>query len=175
MQNGCCPKCGQSDVNTRDLHPDPADPTSAGLRTSVYVCLVCGYTESYAHPNDVVAIRADGRWRSVDRQAVTGQTIKLAAAPTAEPKSSPSPKLALSKRCPWCGSTKIIKRARVLDTGQHGVGKVNVQVERNPDSLFFSGPTYGSLRARICGRCGYVQLFASNAPALYQAFLEAQP
>jgi predicted nucleic-acid-binding Zn-ribbon protein len=176
MQNGCCPKCGQSEVNTRDIHPDPADPASTGLRLSVYVCLGCGYTESYTHPDDLAAIRADGRWRSVPRQAVTGRTIQLSvAAAPATPAPSPSPKLALSKHCPWCGSAKIIKRARVLDAGQHGVGKVNVAVERNPDSLFFSGSTYGTLRARICGRCGYAQFFSSNAQGLYQAFLEAEP
>ena len=172
MQNGCCPKCGQSEINARDIHP--ADPTSAGLRLSVYVCLGCGYTESYAHPNDLVAIRADGRWRSVDRIAVTGQTIQLSAAPPATAPANASPKLALSNQCPWCGSTKIIKRARVL-APESRIGGVVVEIEHNPGSLFFSGATHGTLRARICGRCGYTQFFSSNAQALYEAFLDAQP
>jgi predicted nucleic-acid-binding Zn-ribbon protein len=173
MQNGCCPKCGQSEINTRDIHPAAADPGSAGLRLSVYVCLGCGYTESYAHPADLVTIRADGRWRSVGRQAVTGQTIQLSTAAPASPDASP--KLALSKHCPWCGSSKIIKRARVLDTGQYSVGELIVEVERNPEALMFRGASRGTLRARICGHCGYTTLFSSNMQELYAAFLEANP
>jgi len=173
MQNGCCPKCGQSEINARDIHPDPADPASTGLRLSVYVCLGCGYTESYTHPLDLVAIRADGRWRSVDRGPVTGQTIQLSAAP-APATPDASPKLALSKHCPWCGSTKIIKRARVRDS-RSTLSDVVVEIEANPDALLFSGAIHGTLRARICGRCGYTQFFSGNTQALYQAFLEAEP
>jgi predicted nucleic-acid-binding Zn-ribbon protein len=173
MQNGCCPKCGQSEINTRDIHPDSAGPGSTGLRLSVYVCLGCGYTESYTHPVDLGAIRADGRWRSVERRAVTGQTIQLSGAAAATPEASP--KLGLSKHCPWCGSTKIIKRARVLDTGQGAQRDLTVEIERNPNALLFRGVTRGTLRARICGRCGYTMLFSNNIPELYDASLEAQP
>jgi predicted nucleic-acid-binding Zn-ribbon protein len=178
MQNGCCPKCGQSEINTRDIHPD-ADPGSAGLRQSIYVCLGCGYTESYAHPADLVAIRADGRWRSVARRAVTGQTIQLsAAAPAANASARPAVAKdapSLSKTCPVCGSARIIKRARVLDTGQGAQRDLTVEVERNPNALLFRGASRGTLRARICGRCGYAMLFSNNIQELYDASLEAQP
>jgi predicted nucleic-acid-binding Zn-ribbon protein len=78
--------------------------------------------------------------------------------------------------CERCGSTRIIPRARVIDRGEgnHPTGSVQVGVERKPDALFFTAEERVNTFARICGECGFTELFAEDPAALYDAYLVAR-
>ena len=83
----------------------------------------------------------------------------------------------LDVTCARCGSGKIIPRARVIDRGHYNsaaAGSLRVSVERNPTALFFTGEERVETSARICGECGFTELFADEPAALYEAYLASR-
>jgi predicted nucleic-acid-binding Zn-ribbon protein len=67
--------------------------------------------------------------------------------------------------CPKCGSTDLIPDVKIEDQRRGGApGELRVVIEEKPDALMFTRPHLGSLRATICGRCGFAELFV-NDPA----------
>jgi hypothetical protein len=73
--------------------------------------------------------------------------------------------------CAKCGSHKIIPRARILDRGEAPY-ELMTFVEEEPYSFLFPGRVYSSLRATICGNCGYTEIWAANPHKLYEAYLK---
>ena len=65
---------------------------------------------------------------------------------------------------------KALKANRIFSRG-HGDWKHNVQaiVEENPDAWLFKGEVRTSLKAWVCGACGYTELYAKNPAALLAA------
>jgi hypothetical protein len=82
----------------------------------------------------------------------------------------------LDVTCARCGSSKIIPRARVIDHGHANLdfSNLHVSVERNPTALFFTGAEKVETFARICGECGFTELFADDPAALYEAYLASR-
>jgi ribosomal protein S27AE len=83
----------------------------------------------------------------------------------------------LDVTCARCGSGKIIPRARVINRGHFNsdsAGSLHVGVERDPTALFFTGEEQVETSARICGECGYTELFAEDPAALYEAYLASR-
>jgi hypothetical protein len=77
--------------------------------------------------------------------------------------------------CSKCGSDKTIPLAPVLDQGQYSGGSLIAHVGfTNPDAWLFKGPVYATLKATICGECGYTELTADHPAHLYEAYLAAQ-
>ena len=74
--------------------------------------------------------------------------------------------------CAKCNSGKIIPAVRIVDLGE-GMNKrdLTVEVYENPGALFMKGTHRGSLSARICGDCGYAELYVDNPDELYTAYL----
>ncbi len=77
--------------------------------------------------------------------------------------------------CSKCGSTKIVPRARVIDRGQYGFDAGNVQVgaPRRPYKLFKLHEKV-DVYARVCGDCGFTELFADDPASIYAAYLASQ-
>lgn len=77
--------------------------------------------------------------------------------------------------CPKCGSTKIIPGARVIDRGDMGADFGNVQVgaARRPHKLF-KLQEKADVYARVCGACGFTELFVADPTAIYEAYLQSQ-
>jgi ribosomal protein S27AE len=73
-------------------------------------------------------------------------------------------------QCPKCGSSDVIPEVYLLDRG-HGDRQYNLQaiVEENPDAWLFKGTVRSSLKAWVCGACGYTELYANNPAALLAA------
>ncbi len=64
--------------------------------------------------------------------------------------------------CSKCKSTKIIPKVRMVDRGEYDVaGDLTVIFKNIPP---------GSLRAWICGACGYVETYVDNPGELYDAY-----
>ena len=79
--------------------------------------------------------------------------------------------------CSKCGSSKVVPRARVIDRGDYSVdvGNVRLGVARKPRALLFKGQERADIYARLCGACGYAELFVEDAGSIYEAYLESQP
>jgi hypothetical protein len=64
----------------------------------------------------------------------------------------------------------VIPNAYVLDRGhydrQHHLKAV---VEENPDAWLFKGEVRTSLKAWVCGACGFTELYAKDPGALLAA------
>lgn len=70
--------------------------------------------------------------------------------------------------CSKCGSTKVIPDARTYETA--GGGVLATCVSANPNAMIFKETKSGYLKARICGDCGYAELYVDNASELYAAY-----
>ena len=83
--------------------------------------------------------------------------------------------MASELRCSKCGSTKVVPRARVADRGDYGVdsGNVRVGVARRPHK-FFSLQKKVDVYARVCGECGFAELYVDDPATIYDAYLQSQ-
>jgi predicted nucleic-acid-binding Zn-ribbon protein len=74
-------------------------------------------------------------------------------------------------RCPKCASADVIPNVFVLELG-HGNRPHNLKVvvDEHPDAWLFKGEVQSSLKAWVCGACGYTELFAKDAAALLAAY-----
>ncbi|MBN1266198.1 MAG: hypothetical protein JXA25_11935 [Anaerolineales bacterium] len=77
--------------------------------------------------------------------------------------------------CPACGSTEIIPDLNVLTwTKDHGRNPIfTVLYEPAPEKhpfLWAPEMVSANFRAAICGSCGHAQIYATNVPALLQAY-----
>ena len=74
--------------------------------------------------------------------------------------------------CAKCGEKKVIPSVRIIDSGKSSFQNLNVQINRNPAAFLFTGAEYGELRVRICGECGYSELFVENPETLLHAYYD---
>ena len=78
------------------------------------------------------------------------------------------------KTCPKCDSERIIPDVYVEDKGMSNVPwSLSVRVDEKPDALVFKGRHKTALEARICGECGFAELYAEDPQALYAAYAKA--
>ena len=71
------------------------------------------------------------------------------------------------EKCPKCGSTRVMNDVRIV-AGSLEEG-VTVQVQKNPHAKLFKGTVGVPLKARVCGECGYAELYASDPASLLEA------
>lgn len=78
--------------------------------------------------------------------------------------------------CAKCGSTKIVPRARVIDRGDYSAdsGNVRLGVARKPQNWLFKWQEKADVYARVCGECGYAEMFVEDAASVYHAYLESK-
>jgi hypothetical protein len=79
----------------------------------------------------------------------------------------------MDKPCRNCGSTKIIPEAEIRDQGQHSDGRLKTAVDGNPDALIFKDRVTAILKARVCGDCGYAEIYAQDPRALYEKYRQS--
>lgn len=76
--------------------------------------------------------------------------------------------------CAKCGSPRVVPNARLVDRvneyGLHGYGGVQLIVDRRPAAMVFKQSERATLQARVCGACGFVEIYASDADALFDAY-----
>ena len=74
--------------------------------------------------------------------------------------------------CQKCGSNKIIKNATIVDYA-HGNAKKNLSIHiKTTDNILFNKFEKGTLKAKICGSCGQVELSVDNPHELWEAYLK---
>ena len=179
MFNGTCPKCNQSDVRERRAELPGSPDQVATLHMRLFVCVACGYTETYTHAEDLSMIAQSAYWRIVpptnrpsNHPPVTGATVRLEAPPNDEQHHPPTSDRSRSpkKRCPACQSQRLVPGVRIVDHNQALARNLTVEVDRNPDALMFRGTMPSDLRAWICSECGYTSIFADRPSELFAAY-----
>ena len=76
--------------------------------------------------------------------------------------------------CPRCGSEEVMPRVRVAERGDDNMRyDLQVEIQRRPNAMFFKRPQRADLTARVCGACGYAELYVDAPGALYTAYLQA--
>ena len=68
--------------------------------------------------------------------------------------------------CAKCSSSRLIDGVRILDSGQASRGDLTAAVYKKPAALIFKGEVTSKLVGRVCGSCGYVELYAEDPAAL---------
>src|SRR5262245_35645030 len=86
--------------------------------------------------------------------------------PPAQPVAPPPPP-AHEKQppsvCTKCGARQVIPSVRVLDRdGEYTDKSLSVRLDRNPTAWIFTNSEVVDLKASVCGRCGYAELYATN-------------
>ncbi len=77
--------------------------------------------------------------------------------------------------CPRCGADEVIPRARVAERGDDNLRyDLQVEVQRRPNAILFKRPERADLTARVCGACGYAELYVDAPGAPYTAYLQAE-
>ncbi len=69
--------------------------------------------------------------------------------------------------CSKCGADRVIPRAILIDNNAH---ILCAKVERHPEAMIFKGESTSTLVARICGECGFTEIYADAPDELYQAY-----
>lgn len=79
-------------------------------------------------------------------------------------------------QCAKCGSASVLQRAMVADKVGQGNYEYNLQVrvDARPSALMFKKSARSDIHAFVCSSCGYVEFYADDPKALYDAFLAAQ-
>lgn len=76
--------------------------------------------------------------------------------------------------CRRCGSDEVMPRVRVAERGDDNMRyDLQVEVQRRPNAMIFKRPQRADLTARVCGACGYAELYVDAPGALYTAYLQA--
>ena len=71
-------------------------------------------------------------------------------------------------RCAKCGSSDVIVAVDVK--GGHGDGgNLWVALEKKPEAWLFKGEVRSSLKAWVCGACGFTELYAQDPAAFLAA------
>ena len=72
--------------------------------------------------------------------------------------------------CAKCGSKDVIPDGVVFDFDR-GPSILQAGFFGHPDALIMKGRTGNSVRARICGHCGHVEMFVEDAKALFKEYV----
>ena len=62
----------------------------------------------------------------------------------------------------------------MVDSQDGGEKSVKIRTYKHPNAVIFKRAIRSELWAWVCADCGYMELYAVNPQALYEAFQEAQ-
>ena len=131
------------------------------LKADFEVCWSCGTS------------KAGGEDTTFQRAEDVGKVEEVAG--RVEWEANPLPRGAsLVTPCRACGSPEVIPDVRVMDQGKYSDGDLQVIVCGDPDALIFKDRAYGVLRARVCGACGFTDLWVANSRELYAKYLKSK-
>lgn len=76
--------------------------------------------------------------------------------------------------CLKCGSEEVIPDVYLIDRGRYDEENLEVAVEEHPQAWLFKGEVRTSLKAWVCGKCGYTELYAKDPETLLEAYRKQQ-
>ena len=84
------------------------------------------------------------------------------------------PERSLSPRCLKCDSDAMIPEVRVIDRGDANSTRHTTELglATKPDALVFKGEVRSETYAMVCGDCGFIELYADDPAALWDAHVD---
>ncbi|WP_412070514.1 hypothetical protein [Rubrivirga sp. IMCC43871] len=79
----------------------------------------------------------------------------------------------ITARCLKCGSDAMVPGVRVVDRGQNNHrhdSELGLQVR--PDAVIFKREVRVGTWSQVCGDCGFVELYADDPAALWDAHID---
>ena len=76
--------------------------------------------------------------------------------------------------CPRCESTRIAEDLRIQTRNRWSETDLTVVVPGKPVAVFLDRDALFELHARVCGACGYTELYAERPEELYDIVCEAE-
>lgn len=70
-----------------------------------------------------------------------------------------------TKKCAKCGSEEIIPNVHIEGDGAN----VLIRVKRGG---VFAGSAKSSLKCNVCGKCGFIELYAATPEGFFDAYLQ---
>ena len=83
----------------------------------------------------------------------------------------------MPETCGRCGSDKMMEDVHLYrnpSTAASLVPQGLVAAVRSPHAWFQNVSAFGDLRARICGGCGYTEIYTTNFEKLYEAYQQSR-
>jgi predicted nucleic-acid-binding Zn-ribbon protein len=86
----------------------------------------------------------------------------------------------MPEKCARCGSDKVMENVHLHSDRDQASSvfdhrtRLVAYLHKNPDAWFRKGTVYSDLRARVCGSCGYTELYTTDFERLYEAYQQAQ-
>ena len=78
----------------------------------------------------------------------------------------------LAPRCLKCGSDSVVPDVRLVDYVDQGTRRTaELGIETKPDAVLFKGEVRVETRARVCGDCGFVEVYAADPAAIWDAYV----
>jgi hypothetical protein len=81
------------------------------------------------------------------------------------------------KKCGHCGSDKMKEDVQLNSQSCLPANRIDgpaAFVHSDPNALLLRGTVFGKLRARVCGGCGYTEIYTKNFEKLYEAYQQSQ-
>jgi len=78
------------------------------------------------------------------------------------------------EECAKCGSAAVVQRAMAVVAERGTDVDLEVRADAHPSALVFKKSARSTVHAYLCSSCGYVEFYADDPKALYDAFLAAQ-
>ena len=82
----------------------------------------------------------------------------------------------MAQVCMKCGSDKIIPQVEIIDRGDYSAeGNLTVAINEKPDAFVFKQRIRSGVSAKVCGNCGFIELYADDPESLYSAYQNQEP
>ena len=80
---------------------------------------------------------------------------------------------AITPRCLKCGSDAIVPDVLFLEKTNEGKRQpVQLAIRRKPNAWIFKDEVWQATQAQVCGDCGFVELYAPDPAALWDAHID---
>ncbi len=78
-------------------------------------------------------------------------------------------------KCPKCNSADVIPQVAIPDQFELGMASdLSLKMSENPDAFLFKGTKSSTLRAYVCGSCGYSELYLDDPRVLWEAYQKSK-
>lgn len=78
----------------------------------------------------------------------------------------------ITPTCLKCGADAMIPGVRVIERTDSDRQPTEVGLFANPDAILFKGEVRVETVARVCGDCGFVEVYAIDPAALWDAHID---
>lgn len=80
----------------------------------------------------------------------------------------------MSEICAKCNSDKIIPKASVGDREHGTYHNLQIFIDEKPLAMLFKNRTYSDVFAKVCGSCGFTEIYTKSYKEIYDAHKRKQ-